>query len=51
MFAHNIYNLVKYMIKDNKITVDMSDEIFAKTLVSIDGKLVHKGTLKALGKL
>lgn len=51
MFAHNIYNLVKYMIKDDKITVDMSDEIFAKTLVSIDGKLVHKGTLKALGKL
>ena len=38
------------MVKDNKINIDMSDEIFEQTLVTIDGKIVHKGTLKALKK-
>lgn len=50
MFAKNISNLFKYMVKDNKINIDMSDEIFEQTLVTIDGKIVHKGTLKALKK-
>lgn len=50
MFAKNIAHLVKYMVKDNKIDIDLSDEIFEKTLVTVDGKIVHKGTLKALGK-
>ncbi|HHX49541.1 MAG TPA: NAD(P) transhydrogenase subunit alpha [Clostridiales bacterium] len=50
MFSKNIENLVKYMVKDNKITIDMDDEIFSKSLVTIDGKIVHKGTLKALNK-
>ncbi|HSV97134.1 MAG TPA: NAD(P) transhydrogenase subunit alpha [Spirochaetota bacterium] len=48
MFAHNIYNLVSYLVKDGKIRIDRSDEIVASTLVTIDGKLVHAGALEAM---
>ncbi len=50
MFAHNIYNLVKYLTKDGKIALDMGDEIVQGTLTTIDGKLVHKGALEAMNK-
>lgn len=48
MFAQNVFNLVKFMYKDGKIVLDRDDEIIAKTLVTIDGKIVHKGALKAM---
>ncbi len=49
MFAKNIYNLVSYLVQDGVITLDRSDEIVAKSLVTIDGQIVHAGTLEALG--
>lgn len=49
MFAHNIYNLLKYLIHNDKIELDMGDEIASSILVCKDGKIVHKGTLEALG--
>lgn len=43
MFANNIYNLFKYMLKDKKIVLDKKDEIVSSILTTIDGKVVHKG--------
>ncbi len=50
MFSENIYNLLKYMVKDNQIKIDMKDEIISSTIVTNNKKLLHKGTLEAMGK-
>ncbi len=50
MFANNVYNLVKYLTKDGKIELNMSDEIVKSILVSIDGNVVHAGALEAMSK-
>lgn len=50
MFSNNVYNLVKYLTKEGKITLDMFDEIVKSILVSIDGKVVHEGALEAMNK-
>lgn len=49
MFANNIYNLLKYLVKDGRITLDRNDEIIAKTLTTIDGQIVHTGAREAMG--
>ena len=49
MFSNNMYNLVKYLVKDGKIALDRSDEVVAKSLVCIDGELVHAGAREAMG--
>lgn len=49
MFANNVYNLLKYLTKDNKIVLDRNDEIVAKILTTIDGEIVHAGAREAMG--
>ncbi|RRD02883.1 NAD(P) transhydrogenase subunit alpha [Prevotella sp. OH937_COT-195] len=49
MFANNVYNLVKYLMKDGKINIDRTDEVVNKSLVCIDGELVHAGAREAMG--
>ena len=49
MFANNIYNLLKYLTREGRINLDMSDEITASILISRDGRLVHAGALEAMG--
>lgn len=49
MFANNLYNLVHYLVKDGKVVLDRSDEVIAKSLVCIDGELVHVGAREAMG--
>ncbi len=49
MFAQNVYNLLKYLVKDNQVQIDLKDEIVASILVCHDDKLVHEGTLEAMG--
>lgn len=49
MFSNNMYNLVKYLTKDGTIVLDRNDEIVAKSLVCIDGELVHAGAREAMG--
>lgn len=49
MFANNLYNLVNYLVKDGKVQLDRSDEVIAKSLVCIDGELVHAGAREAMG--
>ena len=49
MFANNVYNLVKYLIKDGTIKLDTNDEIVRSILVTYDGEIVHSGTKEAMG--
>ena len=49
MFANNVYNLVKYLIKDDTNKLDTSDEIVRSILVTYDGEIVHSGTKEAMG--
>lgn len=49
MFSNNLYNLVSYLVKDGKLVLDRSDEIIQKSLVCIDGELVHQGAREAMG--
>ncbi len=48
MFSQNIYNLLKYLVKNDFINLDMTDEITQSILVCHDGQLVHQGTLEAM---
>ncbi|MFA5533291.1 MAG: NAD(P) transhydrogenase subunit alpha [Mariniphaga sp.] len=49
MFSKNIYNLLIYLIKEDRIMLDVSDEIISSILVTKDGKIIHEGTLEAMG--
>jgi NAD(P) transhydrogenase subunit alpha len=49
MFAHNVYNLIEYLVKDGKIDLNTDDEIVASILVTLDGKIVHAGAKEAMG--
>jgi NAD(P) transhydrogenase subunit alpha len=49
LFANNIYNLLKYLVKGNKIVLDRKDEIISGILVCIGGELVHIGAKEAMG--
>lgn len=51
MFAQNIANFAKYIIKDGEIVLDREDEIIQKSLCTIGGEIVHKGALEAMGLL
>ena len=48
MFSENTYNFFKYVVKDNKLNLDMTDEIISSTLVTHKGKLYHLGTKEAM---
>ena len=57
MFAHNIYNLTKYLSKsgtfaldrNDEIELDFNDEIVKSILVTWDGEIVHAGAREAMG--
>ena len=49
MFSNNLYNLVKYLVKEGRVVLDRSDEVIAKSLVCIGGELVHAGAREAMG--
>ncbi len=48
MFARNVYNFLAYLAKDGKLPLDMSDEIVAASIVTRNGKILHKGVLAAM---
>jgi len=50
MYAANMYNLVKYLTKDGKLSLDESDDIVSGMLTTKDGKVVHAGALAAMGE-
>jgi NAD(P) transhydrogenase subunit alpha len=52
LFSHNQYNLLELIIKDNIVTIDWSDEVLAKTVLTHAGKMfdladAHKNTSPA----
>lgn len=49
MFAQNMYNLVKYLVKDNQVALDTQDPIVQGILTTKDGKVVHQGAREAMG--
>ncbi|MCR4963062.1 MAG: NAD(P) transhydrogenase subunit alpha [Firmicutes bacterium] len=49
MFAHNIYNLTNYLMKDGAMALDLQDEIVKKILVTWNGEIVHEGAKETMG--
>ncbi|GBQ20175.1 NAD/NADP transhydrogenase subunit alpha [Acetobacter estunensis NRIC 0472] len=43
LYSKNILNLLEQIIKDGKLTLDLTDEVIAKTLVTHDGKITNDG--------
>jgi len=48
LFSKNIYEMLKYIIKDGAIAFDRNDEIIQGVLTTIDGEVVHEGALEAM---
>jgi NAD(P) transhydrogenase subunit alpha len=51
LYANNLYYYVENLFKKGIGVFDMDDDIVRGSLVTNQGKIVHKGTLKALGEL
>ncbi len=49
MFSQNVYNLVKYLVKDDAIQLNLEDEIVRSILVTDGNEIVHAGTREAMG--
>lgn len=49
MFANNVYNLLKYLTRDNQIVLDTNDEIVSGILTTYNGEIVHAGAREAMG--
>jgi H+-translocating NAD(P) transhydrogenase subunit alpha len=49
MFAHSTYNFLSYLVQDGVVRSDKDDEIVHDTLVTFEGRIVHHGTMKAMG--
>ena len=49
MFSQNMYNLVKYLVKDGGISLDENDEIVRGILTTKGGEVVHEGAREAMG--
>lgn len=49
MFSQNVYNLVKYLVKDGVITLDPTDPIVQGILTTQSGQVVHQGAREAMG--
>ncbi len=49
MFSQNIYNLVRYLVRDGEIRLDTGDEIVRSILTTKDGQVVHEGAREAMG--
>lgn len=47
MFSQNVLNLVKSLIQDGKVVLNMEDEVIQQALTTHQGKVVHKGALEA----
>jgi H+-translocating NAD(P) transhydrogenase subunit alpha len=49
MYAKNIQTLVKHLVKDGELKLDLTDEITRGATITHGGKVVHEATAKALG--
>lgn len=49
MFAQNVRHFLHHLVRDGKVNADPADQVVRSTLVTQDGKIVHHGTLLAMG--
>ncbi len=49
MFSRNVYNLVKYLVRDGRIVLDDGDEIVRGILTTRNGEILHQGAREAMG--
>jgi len=49
MYAKNIQTLIKHLVKDGEINVDLDDEITKGATITHGGRVVHEATARALG--
>jgi len=50
LYAINMYNYVENLFKNGDFKPDLEDEIVKNSLVTHNGMILHKGTLKALSE-
>jgi H+-translocating NAD(P) transhydrogenase subunit alpha len=50
MYATNIVNLIRTLVKDGAISIDVNDEIVRETLVTHLGKVVHPRIVSLVGE-
>ncbi|UMZ73652.1 NAD(P) transhydrogenase subunit alpha [Natranaerofaba carboxydovora] len=48
MFSQNVWQFLSYISEDGKIKTDKDDEVIKNPLVTINGEIVHEGTLNAM---
>ncbi|PJZ71042.1 NAD(P)(+) transhydrogenase (Re/Si-specific) subunit alpha [Leptospira perolatii] len=48
MFAKNVLNFLKQLVKEKKVNMDFNDEVIASTTITHEGQIRHKLTLDAL---
>ncbi|HEY4127983.1 MAG TPA: NAD(P) transhydrogenase subunit alpha [Gammaproteobacteria bacterium] len=46
MYARNLLNFFTPIVKDGAINIDWNDEVYAKSVVTHDGKIMHEPTRK-----
>ena len=49
LYARNVAALVKLLVKDGAVTIDLEDEVVAGTLMTHEGKVVHQRVAQLLG--
>lgn len=49
MFALNVFNFLSYLVHDGKVVLDWDDEVIHSTIVTFEGKILHKGAKEAMG--
>jgi NAD(P) transhydrogenase subunit alpha len=49
MFSKNVVTLVRHLVKDGALAIDLEDEITKGTLVTRDGQVVHDAVKGKLG--
>jgi H+-translocating NAD(P) transhydrogenase subunit alpha len=49
LYAHNVLHYVQHLFHKGLDSMDLEDEIIRESLVTHEGRIVHRGTLKAMG--
>ena len=49
MYAKNIQTLIKHLVRDGELVIDLDDEITKGATITHGGRVVHEATAKALG--
>ena len=48
MYARNLLNFIQPAIKDGELSIDWEDEVFASSVLTRDGQVVHEPTAAAM---